>query len=253
MLQERWIVFSDNHGPWDDPRLTDLVLDIGQDINCTHVFLNGDILDFYSLNQHGPKHPDVPERLEDEMHWGLEFIKKLRKKFPKQKIIFNAGNHEYRLDRFILKYCKPFWGFLTVEKQLQLEHYNIEYYPYNHAYRIAGTDITIQHSPPSYSQNAARTSLLHKMAGSFIYGCSHRPDSAYMSSYDGRRHECHMLGWLGSTALSASHNEVFLYTKGHEKWGNSFATIDIIGNESFIQQHIIKNYKTVVNGSLYEG
>jgi predicted phosphodiesterase len=253
MLQERWLVFSDVHGPWNDPRLSDLVLDIGEDINCTHVFLNGDILDFFELNQHSPKDPDIITNLEDEMHWGIEFIKKLRRKFPTQKIIFNAGNHEFRLDRFIIKNCKPFWGFLSVDKQLQLEHYNIEYYPYNHAYQIPGTDIYLQHSPPSYSQNAARTSLLKKMAGSFIWGCSHRPDSAYLSSYDGRRHEAHLLGWLGSTTLTDQHKLIFRYTKGHESWGNSFATIDIVGNDHFIQHHIIKNYKTVVNGVLYEG
>lgn len=259
MLQERWLVFSDVHGPFNDPRFIDekgqgLILDIAEDIDVTHILLNGDILDFYWFGAYA-KSAYVLTRLEDEIEWGVEFFKNLRKRFPKQKIVFNAGNHEDRLDRFMQsKGCPlPFQDRLRLDILLQLERYDIEWYRYNNAYHIPGTGVVVQHSPPSYGQNAARTSLLKKLVGSYIFGCAHRPDSAYLSSYDGRRHECHVLGWLGSTDLTEDHKEVFSYTKGHDSWGNSFATLDVVGKEYFIQHHIIKDYKTVVNGALYEG
>lgn len=248
MLKERWLVIGDIHGPFHDPKLVDLVLTVATD--CTHIFLNGDIFDFYWFSRYDKSM--IETTLEEEFNWGLEFFESLRKNFPDKKIIFNYGNHEARLDNWIMANAKAFTGWLTIENHLRLNDLGIEYYHYNNAYHVAGTDITIQHSPPSYSQNAARTSLIKKLSGAFIWGCTHRPDSAYLTSYDGRRHEAHCLGWLGSTNLTKDHEKVFSYTKGHDTWGNSFATIDIIGNEYFINHHLIKNYKTVVNGFLYK-
>lgn len=259
MKSERWLVFSDVHGPFNDPRLVDnegggLILDIAEDVGATHLMLNGDILDCYWLSAHA-KSPYVNMSLEDEIDWGIDFFKNLRKRFKKQKIIFNYGNHEDRLIRYLSsKDCPlPFVERLSLDLLLQLPTSNIEFYRYNNAYNVPGTNIIIQHSPPSYSVNSARTSLLKKLCGAFIWGCTHRPDTAYLSSYDGKKHEAHCLGWLGSTTLTENHTEVFSYAKGHQSWGNSFATIDILDDDYFIQHIVIKDYKAAVNGILYEG
>jgi len=248
MQKERWIVFNDVHGPFHDEKLLDLVLQVADD--CTHIFLNGDIFDFYWFSRYEKQ--DIETTLEMEFNWGLEFFTNLRKSFPEKKIIYNYGNHEARLNKWIINNAKAFSGWLTIENHINLEKLNIEFYPYNHAYNIDNTNIYIAHSPPSYSQNSARTSLLKKLSGAFIWGCTHRPDSAYLTSYDGKKHEAHCLGWLGSTNATEDHKKVFEYTKGHETWGNSFATIDIINQEYFITHHLIKNYKTIVNGFLYK-
>jgi len=265
LSKQKWLVFSDNHGPFNDPRLCGpnpidssndmgLVLDIGQELGVTHIFINGDLLDFYFLNQHSPTNCEIQADLCFELDWGKEFFTKLRKKFPKQKIIFQYGNHEDRLNRFIMKYCKPFWNILKLEYELGLERLDIEHYPYNNAYNVPNTDLFIQHSPPSYSQgNAARTSMIKKGSGSFIWGCTHRPDWFPLKTYTGETYEAHCLGWLGSTNLTDDHKNVFAYTKGHESWGNSFAIVDVYGSDYFIHHHLIKNYKCSINGVLYEG
>lgn len=255
MKPVRWFVFSDVHGPFDDPRKTQLVLDIADDILEPNdvICINGDLLDFYQVNMHGPKHPDVQENLENEMFWGEEFISNLRKRFPKNRIIFKAGNHEHRLERFIIQYSKVFWNLLKIEKQLRLEQYDIEWTPYNERTRVEKTNLFIQHSPPSYAKNPAQTSLEKKIDGNYIWGCTHRPSTAYRTSCNGVTYEAHTLGWLGSTTLSKSHSQVFSYVKNHEDWGSSFAVIDVIGKEFFIHHCIIRNYKTSFGGVWYEG
>lgn len=254
---KRIIVFSDVHAPFHDPRYIDsgangLILDIAEDLNVDQIIINGDLLDFYNLNMHGPKHPDIVSKLEDEVYWSVDFFKALRRRFPKKEILFIFGNHENRLDRWIVKHAKAFHNFFKLERMLQLEENNIDWIPYNSAYQINDLPLYIQHSPPSYSENAAMTSLKKKMDATFIYGCTHRMDFACKTGASGNAIEAYCLGWLGSTTLSEEHAQVFSYAKNHQNWQNGFVTIDIYGDDFFVNQHMIKNYRTSVNGFIYE-
>lgn len=253
MRKERWVISGDWHLPMHDPRLTNLVLDIAQDIKCTHFLINGDFLDFYSINMHGPKSPRVQESLESEMGSGLEWIKKIRKKLPTQKIHYALGNHGFRLERFILKYCKPFWNILTIEKMLELEFYNVSFSRYQDVVQIPDVPIYITHSPPSYSKHAAAISLDKKGEGNWIFSCTHRPTYAQRNTALGNTWECYTMGWLGHTSLTDSHKEVFSFTKGHHEWGQSFITVDIVGKDYFINHHVIRDYKVCMDGYVYEG
>ena len=202
-------VINDLHIPFHDPRTLDLVLDIYQDIGVDEIILNGDVLDFYSINMHGAKNPEVQFRLQDELDEGRAFLENLRKKFPKIKIIFNAGNHEHRLDRFILQSAPPFWGLVTVEKQLRLADLDIPYRKYQDPLLIK--DLIIVHSPSSYGVNGARTMLTNKPGSSYLVGCTHRLQTATITDAHGKVHSCHFNGWLGSTTLTEAHKEVFSY------------------------------------------
>lgn len=253
MRKERWVISGDWHIPVHDPRLVDLVIDIAQDIGCTHFLINGDYLDMYGINFFGPKHPDVIETLEDEFYQGLEYVKTLRKKLPEQKIHISFGNHCQRLERFILKNCRPFWNILTTEKMLQLDDYGITYTPYQEVVQIPGVPIYIVHSPPSYSKHAAAVSLENKGAGNWIFSCTHRMTMAYKPTALGDLLEAHTMGWLGATDLTASHSQIFSYTKGHQTWSNSFIIVDVLGDDFFIQHIPIRNYKAIVDGYCYEG
>lgn len=253
-------VLNDTHGPWHDPRALNLVLDVFEDIGINHLVLNGDILDFYNVNGHGPKSPDVQQVLEDELYWGQDFISHLRKQFPKNKtkITYLFGNHEDRLNRFILRNCPAFWNIVKVESQLNLDHYDIEWFPYNWKYQVENTKLRIQHSPPSYAENAAMTSLKKKLDTSSIYGCTHRMDFACKTGDSGELHSVWMNGWLGSTTLSKEHYEVYKYTKGHESWQWCAILAAIIDGKYFsVNQFPIKKennkYWAVVNGFYYEG
>lgn len=255
MTYRRIGVMNDLHIPFHDPRAVDLVLDIFEDSQVDEIAINGDLLDFYGLNQHGPKHPNVIESLEDEFFQGLQFIEQLRDRFPNTKITLVAGNHENRLDRFVLKYCKDFWNFLTVEKMLRLKENHVKYLPYNSFYQIKGTALKLQHSPPSYSENLAMTSLKKKVGGSYIYGCSHRVQHAVKNIDGGGVCEVWANGWLGSTTLTASHREVFSYTKGHEEWQQAAGIITANSSTGhfFYEQFLLKDYNVCINGAVYEG
>ena len=161
------------------------------------------------------------------------------------------GNHEYRLDRFILNNCKAFHNIVTIDKQLHLDHYNIDWIPYNECYRVDETNLYIQHSPPSYGVNGARTSLLKKHDRSFIWGCTHRIQKAAITGASGQEHYAYFNGWLGSTSLTPEHKEVFKYTKNHEEWQAGFALVDVIeGREFQVTQYKFLGDSVCVGGKL---
>jgi predicted phosphodiesterase len=246
-------VIGDLHIPVHDERAVNLVLDIFEDIGIDELVLNGDILDVYLLNSHGPKHPDFQGTLEWEFEKGNEFLDLLQKKLPKTKIYFNAGNHEFRLDRFVINNAPHFWNILTVEKMLRLKERGIPYLPYNEEFRLGETQLYTQHSPPSYGENGARTSLLKKPGRSWIFGCTHRMQSAYLNHGDGIVHSAHFNGWLGSIDETPSHRAVFQYIKGHNSWQQCFILATIDGPNHFVSQYEIKNYCAVVDGHIYQG
>jgi hypothetical protein len=247
------MVINDLHIPWHDTKAVSLVLDIFEDLNLDHLILNGDILDFYNVNMHGPKHPDSAATHQDELDAGLDFFKKLRERFPGKELTHLDGNHIHRLERFILKNAKAFWNVVTHDKYFQYEELDINHHPYQYKYQIEKTNCFVMHSPPSYGQNGARTSLLKKLDQTYIYGCTHRQQSAFVTGASGEVHAAYFNGWLGSTNETPEHTEIFSYAKGHQDWQQCFIIVTVVDETEFhVNQYSIRNHRCVVDGNLYE-
>lgn len=245
----RYGVISDIHAPFHGPEY-ELALFVLTDLKIKTLIINGDFLDFYGCNLHGPRHPEIQTYLEDEIHWGREELKRLRKKFD--RIIFCLGNHETRLERFILQKCPTVWGFFNLARMLNCEELGIEVIPYQQEFLIT-ENLRVMHSPPSYSENLAMTSLKKKPGASFIYGCSHRIDFAVKNLSNGGQCEVYSNGWLGSTDLTNEHQHVFSYTKNHQNWQHGFAIVDIdTAGDHHVEQIHIKNKKCKADGFLWE-
>ena len=239
--------------PSHDPKLVSLVYDIFDELQPDQIVINGDYLDFFNLNAHQPKDPEVLTSLEDEFNQGYELLKELRDRNPEADIVFIAGNHEHRLDRFTMKHCPAFYNILTTEKMLRLEDINIHYLPYQTAFRVEETNLYIQHSPPSYGKTGSRTSLIEKPGASFIYGCTHRLQQSHINDFYGNIHSVYYNGCLASPNYSEEHKRVFAYAKGHQNWQQAFSIVTVFeGKEFFVEQIAIRNYKCIVDGALYE-
>ena len=62
------------------------------------------------------------------------------------KITFIFGNHEWRLDRFILNNAPMVWGLLSLKNFMELDRFEIDYLEYNDAYRVHDSNLFIQHT-----------------------------------------------------------------------------------------------------------
>lgn len=247
-------IVSDIHIPVHDKRAWNLVLDIAQDLQPAMFVILGDFAECAALSSHGPVHPDIQFTLEDEFFACNEALDDIQKRLPRTKIVFVQGNHSWRLDRYILNRAPAFWNILTTDKMLRLEERGIEYIPYNKPYRIKNTNTYLQHSPPSYSETAAYTSLKKKPGASFVYGCTHRAMAHHSPDMNGNIHTVAMNGHLTSSTESKSHEAVFSYNKNNEcRWVQGFTIVDVCEPLTWINTHVIRSYKATVNGCVYEG
>jgi len=96
-------ILSDIHLGFHDKAALMSALSIAKknEVNC--LYLNGDVCDTYSLS----RHEKTPGKLslKAEIELTKQFFGYLRQEFPKIDIVFKSGNHEDRLERFILSKC----------------------------------------------------------------------------------------------------------------------------------------------------
>lgn len=254
-----YTILGDLHLPWVNQRNLDLALDVIEDLGCDHIILNGDVADFYNLNAHGPKHPDIKTKLDDEFIAVEDFLSYLRKRFKDVNIVWVWGNHEYRLDRYVVENCPAFYNHLRLENLLDLQSLGIKHIPYNERYQISA-NLFVQHSPPSYSTNLASTSLMKKIDQDHIWNCAHRTDMAVRTGMSGNVYTSYINGWFGDTGVinqlqraMPENRRVYSFTKGHESWNCSFTLASVYGDVHHVQQVIIKDYACAVGNNLYRG
>jgi hypothetical protein len=246
-------VINDLHVPFHNVSLVDLVLYIFKDIGIDELWINGDFWDFYCLNFYSKKHPVVKEDLDSEIEAGLELLESIRKMFPNNRIVFISGNHELRYDRWMVQNATAFYNRISLEKEINDRKLNIELHPYNTAVQVYNTNLKIQHSPPSYSVNGARASIMKKVDCSYIWGCTHRIDMAVIKGDSGRMYRGYFNGWLGDKVSTESHRQVFSYTKDHANWQECFSIVyladDLVHYD--VHQVIIEDGSCVVEGTRY--
>lgn len=244
-------VINDLHIPFHDKDVCEMVLTALSDVDIAELWLNGDIFDLYNFNMHGPKNPVVEFNAEEELDIGYEFLANLRKRFPDKKIVFMEGNHETRLERYILKNGSSLYNLVSIKNDPRFKALNFEHHPYNEPKRVYNAKLKVQHSPPSYA--SAKTSLSKKLDCSYIWGCSHRPELHISVGDDGELYYGVFNGWLGDKHSTETHKKVFDYMKNHEKWGKCFTMIYLNENlEDFhLSQIVIKNNSFVLEGTRY--
>ena len=95
----RALVLSDLHIPYHDFNAVTAALKFGKKYKPTHILLNGDIADHFSVSfwDKDPRHRNFKNEVSDV----LAFLHTLRDGFPKAKIIYKLGNHEERYERYM--------------------------------------------------------------------------------------------------------------------------------------------------------
>lgn len=160
--------------------------------------------------------------------------------------------------------CPWFWNKLKLEKQIDFEAIGVDLVPYNERFQIDKTDLFVQHSPPSYSENAPMTSLKMKMDQDHIWGCAHRTGMAVLTGSSGKTYTSYIGGWFGDRGVikkrqmeMPENRRVFFFTKNHQRWNCSFHLVTTHKKIHHVQQIIIKksgkDYTASVGQHIYVG
>lgn len=128
MKIERVVVVSDWHVPYHDADALRLALHITRQYDPHVLYLVGDIIDFYSLSRFDKD----PNRL-TELHLDIEATRQLlqhwREALPDTRIIYLAGNHEQRLEKYLRTQAQALYNLpeVRLESLLRLKEYDIQF------------------------------------------------------------------------------------------------------------------------------
>jgi hypothetical protein len=125
---ETAVILCDIHLPYESQEHVEVALDYAfTHHNPRHIILDGDLVDFMKISRFVSPSDAMP--LVAEISYAVEWLEKLRKRFPRHKITYIQGNHEERLQRFIWTRSPELDGLkgLNVKDQLELERLNIHF------------------------------------------------------------------------------------------------------------------------------
>lgn len=90
-----------------------------------NIILNGDILDSTAISKH-PKNSQTPKYL-FEIELAKTFLTSVQSDFPNAKIYFKVGNHEDRLQKYIMENAEQLDGLVNLSSLLEFEKRNIQF------------------------------------------------------------------------------------------------------------------------------
>lgn len=208
------------------------MLKVAKDIEPDEIIILGDFADFYSINQHGPKDPQLVQLLLYEVDAVNEKLDELDKLFPKANKVFIEGNHEHRLSRYIRNRAVELFGFLDTAGLFKLrERSKWKFIPFdaNQKYNVLGSHLLARHCPIGSN---SRTTVNRAMA-SVIHGHTHRIETNQMCSLDG--------SWfigISNGTLADIKSPVMDYLPNHAQWSYGFSICHVFPNRNFFNQVI---------------
>ncbi len=101
-----WLILNDLHIPHHDDTTITAAIRTAKKAKVAGILLNGDILDSAEISRHDKDAES--ETYCTEIGLGRSFLTMLRKEFPGAWIVYKSGNHEERLDSYIMKNAPAF-------------------------------------------------------------------------------------------------------------------------------------------------
>jgi predicted phosphodiesterase len=232
-----WGIISDIHIPYHDITTVTLFVDECIRRKVAGVVLNGDILDCHEISRHD-KDPSAP-RYVQEIEAGRSFMAWLRKKLGNNvDIVFKTGNHEARLDTYILGRAPALFGLENVNTRglLHLTDLGIEYVTDKRVIRLGKLHIVHGHEyQGGGGVNPARWLFLR--AGNVaLCGHFHRVSEHHERDISGAS----KASWSTGCACFISPQYAPL-----NNWGHGFAFVDVDELGGFAVEN-----KRVFNGKI---
>lgn len=120
------LVIGDTHIPYVDMKALDIALEYGYNHKVDAVIINGDLLDFNTISKYISK-PNAPRMIES-IEQGKEILKYIKAALG-CKIILHEGNHDIRVENYLIQKAPEFWGLpiVQLENLLECKKLNIDY------------------------------------------------------------------------------------------------------------------------------
>jgi len=241
---EKALVVSDLHIPNHDKELVDLVLfKFGKDFKPDVIFLDGDIMDNFSVSRY-QKHPSIQLSLAQELVSVKAFLEKVRHIHKDSRIEYIFGNHEHRLETYIIDNAPELFDQVNLEQLLATEGLDIEVHRsiYKENYIQYG-DLYIGHFDCVASKGGSTAQKLLQTKGvSILQGHIHRFGASAI------RH-------LDRTIYGFENPCLALMDQSYGKdmnWQQGFSIIHKYKGTTWVEVVPIKNRSFIAGGRYYQ-
>lgn len=229
-------LLNDIHCPFHDMLALTTAIKSLKERRVNTVYLNGDIIDFYSISRF--MKDKKLRNLANELDKTREFLKVLRDIFSDCRIYYKIGNHDARWDHYIASNAGEFEGMeeFTLSYMLRLPKLNIQVV--DSSTRAKAGHLNILHGHEIFGSggvNPARALFL-KTGSSVIQGHVHRTAEHSEPDLDGKLRSCWSVGCLSD--LRPKYNP-------NSKYNHGFAHIETDSSGHF---HV--DNKKIFNGKI---
>ena len=243
---EPMLFVPDTHRPFHDKRAWRLMLKAAKALKPEILVCLGDLADFYAISSHS-KNPSRATSFDqeiDDVNVGLDELDALGAKRKE----FIAGNHEFRLERYLADRAPELNGMVSIAKAFRLKERGWTYTPYKAHTRIGKLYLT--HDVGVAGRNAVFKAL-DTYQHSVATGHSHRLQYIVEGNAIGEYKVSCLFGWLGDARAVDYMHQVNV----RKNWALGFG----IGYHNpkngvcYVTPIPIIKYTCVVNGQLFEG
>jgi predicted phosphodiesterase len=189
---QKVLFIPDSHIPYVNKPAFTLMVKVAHDFKPQIIVVQGDFADFYSVSKFS-KDPARKLNLQWEIDEVNKYLDLLDKLGATQKV-FIAGNHEFRLDRYIQDKCPELWGMVNTEAAFKLKERKWQYVPYRKDFKLGKVYLT--HDVGTSGRNAAHKTIDTYMH-SAITGHTHRMIYVVEADGVGEPVLSAQFGWLG--------------------------------------------------------
>ncbi len=243
---KRALIIPDTHRPAHNVKAYNLMIEIAQFVGVDEIVLLGDYADFYPVSRHA-KHPLVTQSLQDEVKSVNEGLDQLDKLWPDARKVYLEGNHEFRLESFLVDKAPQLFGVTECKTLFQINrrpNWIYQRFDRRQAYRILGSDLFARHRPLATNPKTG----LQRALVSYVYGDIHKIEEAQVVGLDGRTLVGFCPGWLGCEL-----KQNFDYMGSQPQWQLGFAFVNVDSKGNFHHQIVpIKNNRAVFNGKEFK-
>lgn len=237
----RCLVLSDIHIPYHDQAALACAMAYARDYRPTHIVLNGDILDAQEISSH-PKDKHNPITFQDEINEARQFLRVLRQDHKRAEIVYTMGNHEHRLERYLVARAPELASVdaLALDELLELQAHRISFMDQRCKVRIGPFEVFHGSIIRRDAGNSVRGHMTRR-GGSVAMGHTHRMGIVARAD----RHGVHWgieNGHLSDPDPDWTHDP---------DWQQGFSQIEVHDASVSIRQHHIHGGKLLVDGRLY--
>ena len=230
------LFIGDLHIPFHDELAIELALKKAEEEGVSQIVILGDLVDFFKISvfRKVTQGPDI----EKEIEQARKFLYELRERFPEAEIYYKEGNHEQRLQKYIISNAEHIAGLLDglLQSKLDLEKLNIRYLV--KPFRIGKLWVLHGHEKPRGAYNPEYiTNVMWKyIHDHFIVGHYHRSQRNIYKKITGEIFMGLAVGWLGKEVNWCN----------IDKWNQGFTIVEFNPKGEFRA----RNY-TIYNGEIF--